>query len=117
MTPPPEQDTQKVADLIRENHLAMLTTIAPDGTLISRPMGLQATDFDGDLWFFTEHDSRKIAHITANPQVNVTVASGATWVSLTGTGIEVHDTRSSASFGTRASRRGFLTARTTPGSA
>jgi len=34
-------------------------------------MGLQETDFDGDLWFFTGYDSRKTTHIAANPQVNV----------------------------------------------
>jgi general stress protein 26 len=38
-------------------------------------MGLQETDLDGDLWQFTGHDSRKITHIAANSQVNVTVAA------------------------------------------
>jgi pyridoxine/pyridoxamine 5'-phosphate oxidase len=87
------QDTQKVASLIRGAKLAMLTTTAPDGTLTSRPMGLQGTDFDGTLWFFTEHNSRKVAHIAAHPQVNVTISApvSATWVSLTGTGMEVDD--------------------------
>jgi general stress protein 26 len=93
MTGTPNEDTQKVADLIRGTKLAMLTTIAADGTLISRPMGLQETDFDGSLWFFTEHSSRKVTHIAANPQVNVTVGApvSATWVSLTGDGREVDD--------------------------
>jgi general stress protein 26 len=93
MTNPSSQDTQKVADLVRGNKLAMLTTMATDGTLTSRPMGLQETDFDGSLWFFTEHSSRKVAHIAAHPQVNVTISApvSATWVSLTGTGTEVDD--------------------------
>lgn len=86
-----EADTQKVADLIRGNRFAMLTTTSADGTIVSRPMALQDTDFNGDLWFFTRHDSRKIADLAAHPQVNVTVASGSTWVSLTGVGVEVDD--------------------------
>ena len=93
MTEPPNQDTQKVAGLIRGSKLAMLTTMTPDGTLTSRPMALQEADFDGSLWFFTEHSSRKVTHITAHPQVNVTVSApvSATWVSLTGTATEVDD--------------------------
>jgi general stress protein 26 len=93
MTETPNQDTQKVAGMIRDSKLAMLTTTAPDGTLTSRPMALQETDFDGSLWFFIEHNSRKVAHITAQPQVNVTVSApvSATWVSLTGTATEVDD--------------------------
>jgi general stress protein 26 len=93
MTEAPSQDTQKVAGLIHGSKLAMLTTTAPDGTLISRPMAVQETGFDGTLWFFTEHSSRKVAHIAAQPQVNVTVSAplSATWVSLTGTGTEVDD--------------------------
>ncbi len=51
----------------------MLTTRAPDGTLVSRPMALQEVEFDGDLWFFADAGSRKVAHLAADPQVNVTV--------------------------------------------
>ena len=69
----------------------MLTTTAPDGTLMSRPMGLQEVEFDGDLWFFAERSSRKVAHVTAHPQVNVTVSTGTSWVSLTGRARVVED--------------------------
>ena len=86
-----DDDTRRVAELIRGNRLAMLTTVAPDGTLTSRPMGLQEADFDGDLWFFVERDSRKMVHVAHHPQVNVTVASGSTWVSLTGEAVEAED--------------------------
>ena len=86
-----DDNARKVAELIKGNRIAMLTTTAPDGTLISRPMALQEVEFDGDLWFYAERTSRKVAHITGDPQVNVTVGSGSTWVSLTGTGAVVHD--------------------------
>jgi general stress protein 26 len=84
-------DTAKVAELIKGNRMAMLTTTSLDGTLISRPMALQEVEFDGDLWFFAERSSRKFAHIALDPQVNVTVSSGSTWVSLTGTATAIED--------------------------
>lgn len=80
-----------VARLLRDQRLGVLTTIAPDGTLMARPMALQEVEFDGDLWFFAERSSRKVAHVATHPQVNVAVGSGGTWVSLTGTAEVVDD--------------------------
>jgi general stress protein 26 len=77
-------ETRKIADLLGSERFGMFTTTAPDGTLMSRPMALQEVEFDGDLWFFAARGSRTVAHIAANPQVNVTTASGSSWVSLTG---------------------------------
>jgi general stress protein 26 len=81
----------KVAALIKGNRIGMLTTTAQDGTLISRPMALQETEFDADLWFFAERTSRKVAHLNFNPQANVTVGSASSWVSLTGTAEIIDD--------------------------
>jgi len=81
----------KVAELLKGERFGMLTTTGVDGTLISRPMAMQEVEFDGDLWFFAARDSRKIAHLTARPQVNVAVGSSDNWVSLTGTGVVVTD--------------------------
>ena len=87
-----QADSTKIAGLIKDaNRIAMLTTRAPDGTLTSRPMALQEVEFDGDLWFFAARDSRKVLHVTADPQVNVGVGSADTWVSLTGTARVVQD--------------------------
>jgi general stress protein 26 len=84
-TTAPTDDTRKVAELIKgAGRIAMLTTRAPDGTLVSRPMALQEVEFDGDLWFFADAGSRKVAHVGADPQVNVAVGAASTWVSLTG---------------------------------
>ncbi len=88
---PLDEGTRTVAELIKGHRIAMLTSIGADGTLLSRPMALQETEFDGDLWFFAERDSRKVANIAGNPQVNVTVGSATTWVSLTGTAVVVDD--------------------------
>jgi general stress protein 26 len=87
-----KDETGTVAELLKGQRIGMLTTTDAQGTLISRPMALQEVDFDGDLWFFTERTSHQVAHIGASPQVNVTVGSGSTWVSLTGSARVVQDT-------------------------
>jgi general stress protein 26 len=84
-------ETGKVTELLKGQRIGMLTTTDAQGTLISRPMALQEVEFDGDLWFFAERTSRKVAHVSASPQVNVTVGSGSTWVSLTGSARVVED--------------------------
>ncbi len=86
-----DEQTRKVAELVRDQHLAMLTTRDPSGTLMSRPMALQEVEFDGDLWFFAERGSHPVQHVQVSPQVNVGVGSGGTWVSLTGHATVVDD--------------------------
>jgi general stress protein 26 len=85
------EETRKVADLLEDERIAVFTTTAPDGTLMSRPMALQEVEFDGDLWFFAARDSRKVTHVTAHPQVNVATAGSDSWVSLTGHAVVVDD--------------------------
>lgn len=92
MTDHTEADgTRKVTKILGDQRVGMLTTTAPDGTLVSRPMALQEVEFDGDLWFFAERASRKVQHVTHRPLVNVGAGSGATWVSLTGVAEVVDD--------------------------
>lgn len=85
------EDASKVADLLGKSRTAMLTTIEPDGTMVSRPMATQQTEPGGDLWFFASKSSDKITNLSSHPQVNVTVGSDSTWVSLTGRGVVVED--------------------------
>jgi general stress protein 26 len=86
------QDRQeKVRDLIRSTRLAMLTSVDPDGRLVSKPMATQDVDFDGEVWFICERDSQKARNIMANPRVNVAYASRDSWVSLSGTAEVVDD--------------------------
>jgi general stress protein 26 len=89
---PDRQDRQeKVRDLIRSTRLAMLTSVAPDGRLVSKPMATQDVEFDGDVYFIAERDSEKVRNITANPAVNVAYASNDSWVSLAGHAAVVDD--------------------------
>ncbi len=76
----------RLADLIKGVEIAMLTTTDPHGRLVSRPLGTQEVEFDGDLWFATSIDSPKVKEIEANPRVNVAYASASknTYVSVSG---------------------------------
>lgn len=65
----------KLRELIKGIKIAMLTTVEADGTLRSRPMGTQQTEFDGDLWFFTGKNSGKVAEIQHDQHVNVSYAA------------------------------------------
>jgi general stress protein 26 len=86
-----DNGTAKVAELAKDIRIGMLSTIDSDGHVVSRPMAQQEVTFDGDLWFFAERDSRKVAHLAANPKVAVTLTSNDTWISLAGTGQLVED--------------------------
>lgn len=80
------RDLRKLAELISEAEVGMLTTHALDGTLRSRPLAtLQVTD-EGDLWFFTSVKSPKIRELEEDNRVNLSFArpSDQIYVSVSG---------------------------------
>lgn len=81
----------ELVELIKDIRIAMFTTVGSEGHLTARPMAQQETEFDGDLWFFVESDSRTAQNLAANPQANVSLSSNSTWISLSGKGVVVHD--------------------------
>ena len=87
----PDAEIAKVAELIDDIRIAMLTTVAPDGRLMSHPMATQDTEFDGTVRFISERASQKVADLQANPQVNVAFTGSGSWVSLSGTASVVSD--------------------------
>jgi general stress protein 26 len=78
-------ELDKVAEVMRDTHIAVLTYEDDAGRLVSTPMGTQDFDEPGTVWFITEADSDKVQAITARPRVNVHYASDKGWVSLSGT--------------------------------
>jgi general stress protein 26 len=88
-----EQMVAKVAELIKDINVAMMTTEAEDGLLHSRPMATQKTEFDGTLWFFTGLSTGKISEIDWNPEVNLSYSDGSAnkYVSVSGTAEIVDD--------------------------
>lgn len=83
----------KVAALVEDARLCMLTTMTSDGRHLSRPMAVQEVEFDGDLWFFCDDASDKVAQLREHPQVNVAFSDDkhSAWTSLAGAATLVHD--------------------------
>src|ERR1700739_4748776 len=88
-----EQMVAKVAELIKDINVAMLTTEAEDGLLHSRPMATQKTGVDGQLWFFTGLSTGKVSEVDWNPEVNLSYSDGSAnkYVSVSGTAEILHD--------------------------
>ena len=88
-----DDDIEKLARLIKGIRCAMLTTVDQDGTLRSRPMETQNTDFDGALWFFTDAGAPKVDEINREHEVNLAYADphGNRYVSVSGTALVVRD--------------------------
>lgn len=66
---------QRLGELIKDIKIAMLTTAEADGSLRSRPMATQQTEFDGDLWFFTRGSAPKVDEVEHNHHVNLSYAA------------------------------------------
>src|SRR5262249_4971348 len=79
-------DHQKIWNLIKDEHTAVLVTVGRDGTLDSRPMGCVQKEFDGTLWFLTFKDSPKVLEIAKNQQALVSYArpSDYEFISISG---------------------------------
>ncbi len=82
----PEQAKSKVWDLIKDIHIAMLTTSNADGRLYSRPMATQQSNFSGDLWFLTRGHSGKVEDIRQDSHVSLTYTDtkNSSFISLSG---------------------------------
>ncbi len=81
-----QEAIDKLRELIQDVETAMLTTL-DEGILRSRPMITQQTEFDGDLWFFTDVQTHKVDEIMRDNRVNVSYAlpEANTYVSVSGT--------------------------------
>jgi len=67
-------DLARLADLIADAEIAMLTTVDADGTLRSRPLMTLEMDSQGRLWFFTELSTRKVGEMDQHRKVNLSYA-------------------------------------------
>lgn len=83
---------QKLNALIKNIHIAMLTTADESGRLHSRPMATQERDFDGTLWFLTAANTGKVTEIRNDSEVNLTYSDKThIWVSISGRAQVLHD--------------------------
>jgi len=90
---PIEKDVRRMRKFIKGIRVAMLTTVASDGKLRSRPMATLKGGFDGDLWFLTRATAPKTEEIRDNQHVNVAFLDGdeERYVSISGTASVVRD--------------------------
>jgi len=68
------EDVKKLAKMIHGIDFAMFTTATEEGSLRSRPMSTQKTEFDGSLWFFSDIDSGKMFEVEQDRHVNLAYA-------------------------------------------
>ena len=110
-----DDGTAKVAELIKDIRICMLTTADDDGHLVSRPMAVQQTEFDGDLWFVTDGDARKVDQIQHGTRVNAAFASRDSWLSVAGNAEPVHDDAKARELWNPSLEAWFPDGPTTPG--
>jgi general stress protein 26 len=82
----PNEEIRKIAKLIDGIEFAMLTTRNIEGELHARPMQTQQVDFNGELYFFTDENTEKVADIKRDPRVNLAYSSRGrdSYVSIAG---------------------------------
>jgi general stress protein 26 len=90
---PHAEDLKKLSELVKDVRFAMMTTVELDGSLRSRPMATQQTEFDGDAWFFTTETAPKVDEVEHDRRVNLSYAAkdDNVWVSMSGTAEVVRD--------------------------
>jgi general stress protein 26 len=67
----------KIGELVKDVHIAMMTTVAKDGTMSSRPMAVQDVEgfkSTGSMWFLTREGSEKINEVEHDRHVTLTFA-------------------------------------------
>ena len=81
-----EEGLKKIADLLKGIRIAMINTVARDGSISARPMAVQDKTFDGKLWFLTRVKSEKVDEILQDQHVTLTLTdtSDAKYLTLKG---------------------------------
>ena len=78
----------KIAELVKGIRIAMMTTVAKDGSMSSRPMAVQDEPFNGTLWFLTRRGSEKLEELEGDHHVTLTFAEpkDSKYITLKGMG-------------------------------
>jgi len=89
-----EDNLQKLRDMVKDIDFCLLTTVDEIGDLHSRPMSVNGNiDPSGDMWFFTNASSHKVAEVKRSPRVNVSFADpdNQRYISVSGTAELIRD--------------------------
>lgn len=82
-----EKNLDELYTLLKTFDTAMMTTVAGDGRLLSRPMATQDPPLpESDLWFVTAVDTEKARDLEADSRVNLAYyhEKDRSWVSVAG---------------------------------
>ena len=79
-----EEAIAKLASLVKEIRIAMLTTVSSDGSLHSRPMATQDTPFQGEALFLTSENTGKVGDIRDDAEVSLTYTDKHSFVTMSG---------------------------------
>jgi general stress protein 26 len=111
------EDTKKLRKLIKNTRIAMLTTVASDGLLRSRPMATLKARFDGNLWFLARTGAPMAEEIKDNQRVGLSYASPDEdrYVSVTGVATLVRDPDKAREMWSRRLRPWFPEGKNDPG--
>ena len=82
---------ETVRSIMESTRIASLTYLDDAGRLVATPMGTQKFDDPRTTYWVTERDSDKVAHLRADPRVNVFYPGSDGYVSLAGTARLVED--------------------------
>jgi general stress protein 26 len=86
-----DSDLDIIRTIISGTRTATVTTRSSSGELHSRPLAVLDNPFEGTLWFFTADPSPKTADVHADPQVNVALSDGKSYLSIAGTAVVDRD--------------------------
>lgn len=91
MTKP--EKIELITEKIKGMRNAYFITTDAHGHIHGRPMSTQDMDEQGDLWFMTSKDSKKIQDIEKNPQIGLIYGhtSGTPSISISGTALLSND--------------------------
>lgn len=82
---------QMISETMKQMDLCMMTTHGAHGWLTSRPMSNNAqVDYDGDSYFFTRPDTRKLRDIARDDRVALDFQGEGVWLTIRGKA-SVHD--------------------------
>lgn len=89
----PEATRQAIVEAMKKFDICFMVTKDGDA-LCSRPMSNNAqVDWDGDNWFFSHGDTRKIAQIEADPLTMLDFSGERNWISLRGAAVLHRDNK------------------------
>ena len=99
----------KVMEMVKDLHVAMLSTRGPDGKFHSRPMAVSDATFRGSLYFLTDIGSGKIHDLATYPETIVTFADPGhqKYVAMRGRGTITQDKAAIKDHWTAAARAWF----------